>query len=315
LDQSVIEFAQTYGWIPVLLVVAGVLLYRGAVWLVDKAVARRDSVFLENHRASLQAIGDAARFDYQRRLADFDIYAGRRHDAVAAVYKALLDAEVGMTQMEPFARFSRFDEETDPDAVARHLERVGAPGNEVAVIREEFAKLLATQRTSDGVPTSEWPRFTSWVNATLDRARISHVTNVRNAAYHAVHSNAIYLPGAVEQQCEQILGELHMAFVDHAAPSRRDEGWDGRDALRHKTALRRGMLDLKRLMRAELDGTRAAHRETLLRPNVQVEPEARTSASRGAIGAAASPAAPLNAGWLSGIVSRLRWPRLPRQAQ
>jgi hypothetical protein len=76
------------------------------------------------HKAQLDSIADAARFDYQRRLADVNIYAARRHEAIGAVYKSLLDAEVQMSDVERFVRWDDV-QAFRSDVIAGALDRAG----------------------------------------------------------------------------------------------------------------------------------------------------------------------------------------------
>jgi hypothetical protein len=94
LDQALSEFVRMFGLAGLYVLAAGLVLLgigklsgRALTWLIRKELARQEKIELATHKAKLEAIADAARFDYQRRLADFNIYATRRYDAVAAVYK------------------------------------------------------------------------------------------------------------------------------------------------------------------------------------------------------------------------------------
>lgn len=60
---------------------------------IDLSFAKR----LERFKHDLDAVGEQSRFDYQRKLQDFNLYTSKRHESYVALHKLLLLAQSSVT--------------------------------------------------------------------------------------------------------------------------------------------------------------------------------------------------------------------------
>jgi hypothetical protein len=67
---------------------------------IEKGVDTRFEVQLENHKQALQLATEQARFDYQRRLAGFNLYNEKKHAAAAEIYRALRIAHGHISRLQ-----------------------------------------------------------------------------------------------------------------------------------------------------------------------------------------------------------------------
>jgi hypothetical protein len=249
-----------------------------AIRKAEKTVDARFDVELANHKADLDAIAmrskaaidataDAARFDYQRQLADFNVYAVRRHDATVAVYKELLNSEEALVNQHLFAKYAMLEGVTD-QGLRVTLEAIGVDQIDRDEVVNELSRLntaleeerAITDRVGDGdtvgvgeihriaTNVSRQSQLLREVNNLIVDAQWKRIAAARNGASDVFHANALYLSDEVEKAASRALAAVHVLGSAIMFPP------DDRPASsgQHAAGLRTAIVELKNTFRKTL---------------------------------------------------------------
>jgi hypothetical protein len=104
-----------------LLYILGAVLGLGSLYmrrLIEKGVDHRFEERLQDHKHSLEVATEQAKYEFQRQLADFNLYAVKRHNAAETIYAAVRVAHGHVVNLFGLARGLTFQEYDDKDITA-----------------------------------------------------------------------------------------------------------------------------------------------------------------------------------------------------
>ena len=78
-------------WLTIL--VSSGLSWAGVMWLPSKFIELKYSKSLEKYKVGLQEISESTKFQYQRKLVDFNLYTSKKHKCYINLYEAMVKAE------------------------------------------------------------------------------------------------------------------------------------------------------------------------------------------------------------------------------
>ncbi len=133
---------------------------------------------LEDHRHSLQMLTEAARFDYQRRMQDFSLFASKKHEINARLFELLRIAEGAAHGIRGPGHSLTFEEYNEAD-----LLRYMTDQNIVEGKREEIIKIWQSSK-QDGIQALK--EYLSVIGIGKAKANRQHVINF-------VLANELYL--------------------------------------------------------------------------------------------------------------------------
>lgn len=174
---------------------------------IRSEVNNRFAKQLEEHKHDLGLATEAAKYDFQRRLAEFGHYAARKHEAAAKVWESLRVAHgavVGLRGLEYVSTMGEYNEE-DLLSVFESLRMPKGKQHEVIEHwrSDQTAALAAVQPY-------------------LRMLRIQQADRLLTDARNTLYLNELYLPEAVISVVEPLVAELGewMAFsMDPPGPS------------------------------------------------------------------------------------------------
>jgi len=229
-------------WVAVLILAAGRIYFTR---LVTRGVDQRFDKRLETHRHSLQLATERARHAYQRELADFNLYAVRRHEAAASVYKALRIAHgyvsnlFGGRDQLTFEDFNRED-------IAAHMTSLDVPGGK----QEE---ILAAWDDDKGAAIRDLRPYLRVMEVQRAEAKL---IDARNEAI----INELYLTDEAILAIDEVV-KIMYEWLGHVKYPDPDERWRP-----DEPALTTALEQTHHILRGELRGEGAREPEGLAAP-------------------------------------------------
>ena len=95
--------------------------------LIGSSIGNYFNKQLEDHKHELSLASESARFDFQRKIRDFSLYAEKKHEIYIALHKLVLDAHgrifglIGLVRMPDLTEYDRKD--IDRFLIKEHLSR------------------------------------------------------------------------------------------------------------------------------------------------------------------------------------------------
>jgi len=178
-------------------------LWLGKLYLERRVNAGVDARFaerLEAHKQGLNLLTEQAKFDLQRRLADFSLFATRKHDAAAKVWEASRVAHGYVTSLFGVSHDYTFEEFNLEDMRA-HLEAKGVP-------KGKQKEVLA-----------QWPKNRSEavkeLRPYLRMLRVQEADRKFQEAKNVTYVNELYFPDEVISAFNGIIAEM-AEWLSHA---------------------------------------------------------------------------------------------------
>lgn len=224
-----------------LLVLGGVILFSPAwypflrAWLNRRITAGIEYGFqrrLEDHKHELSLAAEAARFDYQRRISDFNLYSSARHESYAELWKLIRAAHGRILELaRPVAQeFDYFD----ADDVEKYLIRKGIPSGK----RTEVLQVWINDRSA-GVAA---------LNAVVASSDAHEAVTAFISVNNQFVARDLYLSDPVSKATGFILGQLDMLRVNLQSP----EGKESIKSVVLQHEVYEAVQQLKRSMQDEL---------------------------------------------------------------
>jgi hypothetical protein len=148
---------------------------------------------LESHKHQLELAADSARFDFQRRLSEFNIYASKKHKIAAQVYEKVRIAHGRIIDVTGLSRELTF-EEFDVSDISEHMTSLGFPNGK----REEIVNLWRPDRAAALDKLRPYLRMLKIQSAERSLAE------AQNCAY----SGELYLSDQIIEKLNSLLTEL-----------------------------------------------------------------------------------------------------------
>ena len=148
---------------------------------------------LETHKHALAAISDKIKFDYQRRISDFNLYNAQRHKTYPSLYKAILEAHGAAKSLSIGLITHSFDGYSESEIDSLLVERRIGEAK-----RQEITRLWNVDRGGS-------------VQEVLRMLRIAEVNDARHSWSQAKNlwlSSELYLSEDVTEACKQVLDPL-----------------------------------------------------------------------------------------------------------
>lgn len=205
------------------LLVAGFWL--GRVYIerrLRRGVDARFDEKLEEHKHALSLLTEQARFDFQRRLADFNLFAERKHVAAAKLWEAARIAHgyvVGLYGVNSELTFEEFNAED----MRAHLDGLGVPKGK----QDEVLGGWASDRKAAVARLRPYLAMLRYLEAERK------LKEAQNTAY----LNELYFPDDVIQATTDLFKELSDWLFHRKHPGQTD-GWTP-DAARAQEPLER----------------------------------------------------------------------------
>ncbi len=79
--------------------------------ICKKSIETQFDKKLEEHKHSLQLIAESEKFEYQKMLADFNLFASKKHDSLTKLYGLLVEAKGAVFEVASVIQFSPSGEE------------------------------------------------------------------------------------------------------------------------------------------------------------------------------------------------------------
>jgi hypothetical protein len=157
---------------------------------------------LENHKHQLALAADAARFDYQRRLSEFNLYAARKHQIAAEVYEKFRIAHGRIRGLTGLSTQLTFEEYNVAD-ITEYMSGRGVPKGK----QDEVVALWSVDRSHAIGILRPYLRM-----LTIQEAERSFA-EAKNCAY----SNELYVSDTVIAKMNDLIGQLseHLAAVEY----------------------------------------------------------------------------------------------------
>ena len=173
-------------------------------WLVSRIEGAVKTGFekqLETHKNELLLTAEAARFDYQRKIQDFELFTTKKHIANAKLYRGLLEAHGRVTDLLPKSiqyapSFEDFNE--------KDLEAFLGEQKFPSAKQEEVLRIF---RDDKGRAVEAYLEY----RATLQSWK-AHKAHERATRYFVF--NALYLSPRTTELAEKLLLAMRGALID-----------------------------------------------------------------------------------------------------
>lgn len=177
---------------------------------IDAGVDQRFAERLEAYKQSLTVLTEQAKFDFQRRLFDFNLFAQRKHDAAGKVWEVVRIAHGYISSLSGFSREHTFEEFNETD-ILTHMESRGVPKGK----QQEIQKLWDTNR-SEAIQI---------LRPYLRMLRIQDADRKLQEAKNMIYLNELYFSEGSIKALDQFV-EVCAEWITHAEfPDVPDQTW------------------------------------------------------------------------------------------
>jgi len=186
----------------VVLLAGGWLLKIFVERLVSGRVNTEFAKQIATHKHELQLAADALRFDYQRQLSDFNLFAVKKHEIAGQVYEKFRIAHGRVRGLTGLSSQLTFEEFNGAD-ISRYMATRNIPMGK----QDEVLALWEKDRDAALADLRPYLRMLDIQEA--DRA----FSEAKNAAY----SNELYMPNVVIERMNDLINHLamHLGAVEY----------------------------------------------------------------------------------------------------
>lgn len=170
---------------------------------INGGVDARFAKKLEDHKQALGILTEQAKFDLQRRLADFNLFATRKHEAAAKVWEAARIAHgyvtglYGMQSEHTFEEFNR-------DDMTAHLSELGVPKGKQHDVLHDW-------------PANRDSKVTA-LRPYLRMLRLQEAERKLREAQNVAYLNELYFPDEVIHALSAFYKELDTWLINRKYP-------------------------------------------------------------------------------------------------
>lgn len=211
------------------------------IWLLSRWIHRRieagvDHRFAErlaSHKHELSMIEEAARFDYQRRLHDFELFVSKKHEVYARLWELVRRAEGAVLGLFGFRREAKFEEMNAAD-VKEYLKLADFPVGK----QKEILAGWESNRSEAAKALREVKRLLE-----VEKSRLA-----RQEVVNYLLANELYFSDSVAALTEEYVDQLHdkISRADYPEIARSQPEKYSNDDVRET------IKNLKRVMRREV---------------------------------------------------------------
>jgi hypothetical protein len=196
--EQLLSDPQTYVVAAALAALVAIMEYRVRAG-VDSRFAKR----LEDHRHMLDLAAEAAKFDLQRRLADFGLYAAKKHEAAGKIWEGLRVAHGAVTSLRGLTRESTMEDYNEEDL------RTAFSG--LRMPRGKQEEILAEWRKSPAAALASAQPY-------LRMLRVQYAERLLTEARNTIYLNELYLTDEVVAAIDPLVGALNDWMVHIELP-------------------------------------------------------------------------------------------------
>jgi len=159
-----IEWLKSLDWNTVItsLGVSGITIFAGFKFLLSKVIdsyfKRTDFYFakqLEKYKRDLQDISEQTKFEYQRKLSDFNLYTTKKHEHYIKLYEEILNAYSYTLQLASALKLMPSYSGYNEDDISEHLKKLLLPKGKI----DDLVALWKRDRTQAEREIREYVKF------------------------------------------------------------------------------------------------------------------------------------------------------------
>jgi hypothetical protein len=157
----------------------------------------------ERYKHSLELITEGAKYDYQKKLSDFNLYVQKKHQIYSELYRLIIIAE-GKTQSINGLKYVPTFQGWNQDDIKKYISKMDIPDGDAA----EIIRLWKEDEKSALSKLKPYMRLTDITNA-----RISF-QEAKNYYWLSI----IYLSDNISRECKILIDKIGALQINYGAP-------------------------------------------------------------------------------------------------
>lgn len=217
------------------------LLYAASKYIIPQWVSKViDNEFnkkLETHKYELNKLTEEAKFDYQRMLSGFNLYAPKRHDAYARLHSSAMKAKnyiFGLRGARTEPAFTDYDENDIQEYLKEVLILPNGKVNEVVNLWKRGDQVMAKKE----------------IRRYLKIKAYRDATNCFIDAYQCFFDSSLYLSDRAKQVTQLLLTDLRSLLINYNIEYKDMDLREENEQL--KTDIEKNLEELTLIMKEEL---------------------------------------------------------------